>query len=465
MASVFKKTRDKGKRGAVWYISYTDQDRKRKVVKGFKDKGLTEQLAAKLENEVLLCTSGLIDPQDKLRADQRRVPIENHLSAFEKSLGSSTSKHVRLTLGRVRRVVSAIHAKTIADLSAEKVEAAITDIRDGKNLGHRTYNHYLQSVEQFGLWLVSTRRLAANPVGGIGRLNAEVDVRHRRRALTPEEFSKLIQSARNSDELIQCYDGETRARIYLLSYYTGLRRGELASLTPSSFQLDGDQKTLTVEAACSKHRRRDVLPLHPDLVQLLLPWLPALQAEELLFPYLAKRRTWLMVKKDLERVDIEYVTKAGVADFHAAGRHTYITQLIRHGVSLPEAKELARHTDIKMTMKYTHIGLGDQARALASLPSPKAEGRVGPAVPATKQKKKVVAPGHRAGGLGGQTRSASVTSEATQRAGQKRLNPHRSKGLGNDSQVESSAVANDAKWRRRESNPRPEIAPRPLLRV
>jgi hypothetical protein len=34
-----------------------------------------------------------------------------------------------------------------------------------------------------------------------------------------------------------------------------------------------------------------------------------------------------------------------------------------------EAKELARHTDIRMTMKYTHVGIEDQAKAVAALPS------------------------------------------------------------------------------------------------
>ena len=33
-----------------------------------------------------------------------------------------------------------------------------------------------------------------------------------------------------------------------------------------------------------------------------------------------------MVKKDLERVGIPYKTEEGVADFHAAGRHTHITE-------------------------------------------------------------------------------------------------------------------------------------------
>jgi site-specific recombinase XerD len=72
-----------------------------------------------------------------------------------------------------------------------------------------------------------------------------------------------------------------------------------------------------------------------------------------------------MVKKDLERVGIAYETEEGIADFHAAGRHTHITELLRNGASLPEAKELARHSDVSMTMRYTHIGLNDQAKAVA----------------------------------------------------------------------------------------------------
>ena len=37
---------------------------------------------------------------------------------------------------------------------------------------------------------------------------------------------------------------------------------------------------------------------------------------------------------------------------------------------LPDTKELARHGDIRMTMRYTHISLDDQAKALQSLPAP-----------------------------------------------------------------------------------------------
>ena len=60
------------------------------------------------------------------------------------------------------------------------------------------YNHYLQAVDEFGKWLMATRRLPLNPVAGIERLNSETDVRHKRRALSPEDVARLVESARSS---------------------------------------------------------------------------------------------------------------------------------------------------------------------------------------------------------------------------------------------------------------------------
>lgn len=366
MASIFKRESDKGNRRAKWRIAYKDETGRRRTKVGFKDRQSTERLANELEREARIKREGLVDPNDVRRQVAAETPIEEHLEAFETSISKNTGKHVKLTLTRVRRLIAEAEIQTLADIEVESLEAVLGEMLDADEIGHRTYNHYVQSMSQFCNWLVP-KRLAASPVAGMARLNPDVDVRHPRRALSPDEFSRLVQSARSSDISIQCYDGEERARIYILSFMTGLRRKEIASLTPSSFKLNDSPPTLTVEAACSKHRRRDVLPLHPELVEMLHEWLRGVKRTDPLFPKLAKRRTWLMVKKDLERVGIPYVTDEGIADFHAAGRHTHITELVRSGASLPEAKELARHSDVRTTMKYTHIGIEDQAKAVSNL--------------------------------------------------------------------------------------------------
>ena len=58
----------------------------------------------------------------------------------------------------------------------------------------------------------------------------------------------------------------------------------MASLTSSSFKLDARLPTVTVEAESSKHRRKDVLPLHPDLWRCCGDWLNGLGPADKLFP-------------------------------------------------------------------------------------------------------------------------------------------------------------------------------------
>ena len=415
MASIFKRCK---KKNEPYTIQYFDHRGKRRTKLGFTDKGLTEELAGKLELEARMRSSGLIDPMLDRIAEQKRLPIDEHLDAFKESMADNTGKHVKLTMSRVRRIVAGAEFEKLSDIEGEDVQTYLRTLRKEEDLGHRTYNHYLQAMDAFCNWCVLTKRLIVNPVLGVERLNTAVDVRHARRALSGDEVARLVESARASGLLIQRYTGEQRARIYLMSYMTGLRKKELASLTPRSFDLKAKPPTVTVEAACSKHRRKDVLPLHPELVAMLGTWLKGVGPAEKLFPKLDKRKTWLMVKRDLERVGIPYENEDGIADFHASGRHTYITQLLRNGTTLPEAKELARHTDVNMTMRYAHIGLDDQAKAVANLPSPKRDA----AEPAPESAL------HGRCNFGGAVR-LSVSLDGNSATGQKRQNPRSRKGF------------------------------------
>ncbi|MCA9102376.1 MAG: tyrosine-type recombinase/integrase [Planctomycetales bacterium] len=367
MASVFKRGRDKGKRRAHWYVAYTDHNGRRRTQKAFTDKSLSEQLGAKLENEAMLRQRGLIDPEDERIAGQRATLLSVHLDAFDRSLAPNSEKYAKLVMSRVRLLIKECGFQVAGDLDPDTVAETLARMREKKKFGHRTFNHYIQALHTFCNWLVTSRRLPNNPIVGVERLNTDVDVRHQRRALKPDEVAKLVESARKSDESIQCYSGEDRSRVYITSYMTGLRRKEMASLTPRSFDLSATPPTLTIQATVSKHRKKDVLPLHPELVAMIREWTTGLGPDEPLFPELDRKRTWLMVKKDLERAGIAYETAEGIADFHAAGRHSHVTELLRSGASLPEARELARHADVRTTMKYTHIGMEDRARALGNL--------------------------------------------------------------------------------------------------
>ena len=142
-----------------------------------------------------------------------------------------------------------------------------------------------------------------------------------------------------------------------------------------------------------------------------------------------------MIRRDLETAGIPYKTEEGIADFHAAGRHTHITGLLKSGVSLVEAKELARHSDVRMTMQYTHIGLDDQAKAVNQLPSLDLL-----ASEAAGERLHIVCTEC---GADGQSEATAGSDQQKKGAQEKRLNLNNSKGLG----VARQPVAQDGQSR------------------
>ena len=77
-----------------------------------------------------------------------------------------------------------------------------------------------------------------------------------------------------------------------------------------------------------------------------------------------------MLRADLEAIGIAYKDNKGqVIDFHAL-RHTFITLLVRSGVSVKTAQVMARHSTPSLTIgRYAHADTADVQKALASLPT------------------------------------------------------------------------------------------------
>ena len=394
MASIYKRTQDKGKRRASWYIGYKDHTGKRRTVKGFSDKGETERLAARLEEEARMVREGLIEPV----LEARKEPLERHVASFETHLRNRdiTEKQVKEVVGKVNRVVLGCGFQTIGDVTGEAVETFLGELRS-EGLSKQTSNHYLRAVKQFCRWLVRTKRINQNPVSDISMLNVKTDRRHDRRPLLPEEFSLLITAA-ESGPRVESIPGTDRAMMYVLAAWTGYRKSEIGSLTKDSFDLEATPPTVTVSAVYSKRRRKDTQVLHQMVVERLKAWLSTkteTAPNRLLFPVSGKvpggtdRKTSKMMKKDLkaaraawiedassdeERAKREasgfllYRNKNGLyADFHAT-RHTFITNLARAGVSPKTAQMLARHSDIRLTMDvYTHTDLAEKQEAVERL--------------------------------------------------------------------------------------------------
>ena len=153
--------------------------------------------------------------------------------------------------------------------------------------------------------------------------------------------------------------------VYRLAVETGLRAGEIRSLKVSNFDLD--RCTITVQAAYSKHRRQDEIPLRKDTVQLLRDHFRGKVPNAIAFDM--PKRTGDMLKADLADAGIAYCDESGrYADFHCL-RHTTGSLLAASGVHPKVAQSIMRHSDINLTMsRYSHVFKGQEAEAIEKLP-------------------------------------------------------------------------------------------------
>lgn len=381
-----------------WYIQYKDADGSWQRVPGYTDKDATLQFAAELERKAERRQSGLSDPFD----DHRVRKLSDHLADFRRHLQAKadSEKHVEQTCNRIDRLLHGCGFARWSDISPSLLTGWLADRRTGGEIGVKTSNYYLAAFKEFCTWMVRDGRAAANPLSHVCGLNAELDVRRKRRALGADEFARLVAAA-TSGPPVQELSGSDRAMLYVLAAWTGYRRRELASVTSRSLDLGALPATVRVEAGYSKRRRHDVVPLHPVVVERLKEWLAARKpaspdeplfalrcaggglrrTSKMMWTDLARaRETWVGEAATAEERDereqsdfLSYRDEAGLyADFHS-NRHTFISNLGKAGVAPKVAQELARHSDVNLTMRiYSHVGMGDRAKAVGILPEPPA---------------------------------------------------------------------------------------------
>ncbi len=322
-----------------------------------------------------LARHGFIDPE---RAAAGKA-LEAHLVDYEGSMSAKgrAARHIRQEVAKIRKIARECRFNSYSDINAKKIHAWLAHQRNERDMGARTANSYASAFHTFCNWMIPDRA-SFNPLVNFPLFNESVDVRRERRALSPEEMRRLLWAA-EMGEPFRRMTGTDRAMVYRTAMETGLRWSELRSLSRASFELTGKTPTVKVEAAYSKHRKEDVLPLRAELVDALrsyfstCPALPTAPA----FPMPKTDCGAMMLRFDLECTgnreqglpQIPYRDEQGrVADFHAL-RHSFVTALARSGVHPSVAQSLARHSTITLTMdRYTHTVLESQQEALQGLP-------------------------------------------------------------------------------------------------
>jgi integrase len=387
------------------------------VATGCRDEQAARRVLADLERRAELVRSGVITAGEDGAAQHQGALFAEHLEAYLASLEAAGAcpEHRKERRRQLRRLAVDCGWRTLADLRRDGCERWVAShTRNG--MGARTRNSYLTSAVAFGNWAVETGRLLRNPFDRIPRADEKVDPRRQRRAMTETELGQLLNVARERPlldaltvrkgprkgeryadvrpEVRQRLEllGRERALIYKSLLLTGLRKGELASLTVASLHLDADVAFAQLAAADEKNREGNAIPIRNDLAGDIRQWLAdklaRLQAEAVRTgaPIPARLppdaplfdvpdKLCKILNRDLRLAGIPKSDDRGrVLDVHAL-RHTFGTLLSKGGVAPRTAQAAMRHSKIDLTMTvYTDPKLLDVRGALDALPALSLEG-------------------------------------------------------------------------------------------
>ncbi len=195
-----------------------------------------------------------------------------HVADFQAALTARgvTEGHAVTTAERVRQIVRGCGFSRWSEIEAARVLSFLAARRQAPKgrLSAATSNAYLTAFKSFAHWIIAERRANENPVAHLKSMNARPDRQRERRALTADECRRLIKAADAGAPVLGMPRPGSGAALPFLALETGLAV-ERASQSDGAASSPGTLMGLpsTVNAAYSKHRREDVLPLRP--------WAPA----------------------------------------------------------------------------------------------------------------------------------------------------------------------------------------------
>lgn len=300
-----------------------------KVSTGCRTLDAAKSVLMELETRADKVRSGKWTAAEDAVLDHQATPIAEHVAAYIDRLrvktlhGRLVSAHyVANVEHNLKRIMADCGFKLLRDMNRAAVEKWAAKREAGADgtrvMSAGTINTHLTAACAFGNWCVESRRAIANPFARLDKRNERGNRVRQRRALTEDELRRLLKVAKlrslaeygretvrlnnanppadnrtrrtwtkaplthdtldavaergrralaKRPDFIAGLDraGRERGLIYKTLVLTGLRKGELASLTIGQLELDGPMAYAVLHAADEKAGRGADIPLRGDI--------------------------------------------------------------------------------------------------------------------------------------------------------------------------------------------------------
>jgi integrase len=251
------------------------------------------------------------------------------------------------------RIISDIKPEDLNNFQLERKGQGIApatvdqDIGKVKAMIHKAFDNDMVSGETLGVFMKVKKKLKKGS-----------DVRDR--ILSPTEFETLLKHA----------EGHTKG-IIAMGYYTGMRKGEILSLTWDKVNLKS--RLIGLEPEDTKDREARSIPICDELYKMLYAMPNRIQAsgkDNHVFQYKGKPITYNFarsLKRACEAARIKYgrFVKRGFI-FHDL-RHTFNTNMRKAGVAESVIMKITGHSTREMFDRYNTVDEDDTRKAVKQL--------------------------------------------------------------------------------------------------
>jgi integrase len=341
------------KRGKRFYFNFTEAGKRIRDV--IRDASTPEEADTKVMRRRLAIREGRDGAPDKaMKLDEFLDTIYLPLSKMRKR-----THYLETRFAELFRNCKQFKDKTVAEITPLLIEKFLQHRREGlTNRGSQrsagSCNRELSALSGILGVAVKSGLIAANPCSMVKPLP---NYGKRDRTITSEEEGLILSNLTGTFARLR--------PLFILSLYTGLRRGEMLKLRWSDVNFE--TRRIRIRAEVSKNKKEDYVDMNSIVIETLKPMRDGAPANGLVFSgkgyaptYVTHCFSELCDRLKLNGVELNDVT------LHCL-RHTFSTRLKDNNENPFVIRDRMRHAKISTTEIYTHSTSGEGQEAVRRL--------------------------------------------------------------------------------------------------
>ncbi len=341
-----------------WYIRYKDADGRRKQRATHQPtKADARRMLIEVEARIARGLFGVPQPAPIAEGTVAKL-CDRYLCEFASPKIKDLEAYRRTTRVALNRLLPQLGRLAVATLKQEHIEDALRAVAGRyKPNSIRSSAGKLQAVLN---WAVRKGLLLRSPAKGLDLPPRESSLEH----LSPEEARRLLA------ELDRRAQGDRRALAWRsrfvavsLALRLGLRRGEVFGLRWQDIDLHCHRLVVARSySTLPKSNKARPLPIPADLAAVLRDWRERCPpTDEGLVCPVRYEGEWRMSSSRAQHGLPEALKAAGcrklLRGFHSL-RHTFASTFMMAGGNILTLQKILGHSDVKMTMIYSHLSPG-----------------------------------------------------------------------------------------------------------